>query len=216
MRIHALIPVKDLARTKSRLTPPFTEDERAALTLDMLRHVIVAAHESGVLARMTVISPDPAVLALAQEKGASALPQRTTGLNPALDEGRADAIARGAEAVLILPADLPQLQPGEIVGLIAALPPPPAVVIAPDYTGHGTNALLVAPPDALPFLFGVGSFALHVAAADARGVSYAIVRAPGIAGDVDTPDDVRERVGSAKMGMNHRGTECTEEIRGEH
>lgn len=213
MRIHALIPVKDLAHTKSRLTPPFTGSERAALTLDMLRHVIVAARESGMLERITVISPDPAVLALAREEGASALPQRTTGLNPALDEARADAIARRAEAVLILAADLPHLQPGEIVGLMAALPPPPAAVIAPDYTGCGTNALLVAPPDALPFLFGVGSFALHVAAAAARGVSYAIVRAPGIAGDVDTPDDVRERVGGTKIGMNHRGTE---ETRGEH
>ncbi|MCA1666730.1 MAG: 2-phospho-L-lactate guanylyltransferase, partial [Thermomicrobia bacterium] len=77
-------------------------------------------------------------------------------------------------------------------------PPSPSAVLAPDYTGSGTNALLLAPPDALPFRFGPNSFARHVAAAEQRSVPYAIARAPGIAGDVDTPDDVRERVGSSR------------------
>lgn len=198
MRIHALIPVKDLAQTKSRLTPPLTGDERAALTLQMLRTVIAAARESGVLERITVVSPDMTVLALAEERGAAALVQQTTGLNPALDEARADAIARGADAILVLHADLPRLQPAEITDLIALLPSSPAAVIAPDYTGSGTNALLLSPPATLPFQFGPDSFARHVAAAQERGVRYAIARAPGIAGDVDTPDDVRERVVSGQ------------------
>lgn len=195
MRIHALVPVKGLPEAKSRLTPPFTGDERAALTLEMLRHVIMAARKSGVLTRITVISPDTTILDLAEQWGAMALRQQTTGLNPALDEARADAIARGAEAVLVLHADLPHLHPTEIAAMMRLLPPPPAAVLAPDYTGTGTNALLVAPPDAMPFHFGPDSFARHIAAANARSLPYAIARAPGIAGDVDTPDDVRERVG---------------------
>ena len=76
----------------------------------------------------------------------------------------------------------------------ALLPPPPAAVLAPDHTGSGTNALLLAPPDALPFLFGPDSFARHSQPREARHLPYAIAHAPGIAGDVDTPDDVRERV----------------------
>jgi len=196
VRIHALIPVKDLPRAKSRLTPPLTGEERSALTLEMLRHVITAARESGVLARITVVSPDVTVLGLAEEWGAVALRQRTTGLNPALDEARADAIEQGAEAILVLHADLPHLHHTEIADMVRLLPPSPAAVLAPDYTGTGTNALLVAPPDAMPFHFGPESFARHVAAANAHGLPFAIARAPGIAGDVDTPDDVRERVGS--------------------
>lgn len=191
MRIHALIPVKGLPEAKSRLAPPFTGEERAALTLEMLRHVITAARESGVLARITVVSPDTTVLDFAAEWGAAALLQRTIGLNPALDEARADAIARGAEAILVLHADLPHLHRAEIADMVRLLPPPPAAVLAPDYTGSGTNALLVAPPDAMPFHFGPDSFARHVAAAGAWSLPYAIARAPGIAGDVDTPDDVR-------------------------
>jgi 2-phospho-L-lactate guanylyltransferase len=199
VRIHALIPVKGLASAKSRLTPPFSNDERAALTLAMLRHVVAAAQASGVLDRITVISPDTAVLDVAEALGVVALRQRTTGLNPALDEARADAVLHGAEAVLALHADLPRLDPADIVAIVASLPPPPpAVILAPDYTGSGTNALLIAPPDAFPFLFGPDSFARHLAAVERLNLPYAIASAPGIAGDVDTPDDVRERVGSSR------------------
>ena len=196
MRIHALIPVKGLASAKSRLTPPFSNDERATLTLTMLRHVVATAHASGALARITVISPDTAVLDVAEALGVVALRQRTVGLNPALDEARADAVSHGAEAVLALHADLPRLDPADIMAMVARLPAPPAVVLVPDYTGSGTNALLIAPPDAFPFLFGPDSFARHLAAVERLNLPYAVVSAPGIAGDVDTPDDVRERVGS--------------------
>ena len=153
MRIHALIPVKRLADAKSRLTPPFSGDERAALTLAMLRHVIAAAQASGELARITVISPDMTVLDVAETLGVVALRQHSEGLNPALDEGRSDAVIHDAEAVLVLHADLPHLQPADIAMMVRLLPPTGAV-LAPDYTGSGTNALLIAPPDALPFRFG--------------------------------------------------------------
>lgn len=196
MRIHALIPVKDLAHAKSRLMPPLSGEQRSALTLNMLTHVIAAARESGILDRITVISPDATVLDRAGKQGACPLLQRTRGLNPALDEARADAIARDADAILVLHADLPGITGSEIAAMVALLPAPPAVVLAPDHTGTGTNALLLAPPDAIPFQFGPGSFALHRAAIASRGLPYAIARAPGIADDVDTPDDVRERVGS--------------------
>jgi 2-phospho-L-lactate guanylyltransferase len=195
VRIHALIPVKDLHAAKSRLTPPFSIDERAALTLDMLMRVLAVCRASRRFARITVVSPDDTVLMIAEEMGAAPLRQRTVGLNPALEEARADAIARGAAALLVLHADLPRLAAEEIGAMIDLLPAPPAAVLAPDDTGTGTNALLLAPPDALPFHFGVGSFALHRAAAEARDLRTAIARSPGIAGDVDTPDDVRELVG---------------------
>lgn len=191
MRIHALIPVKELAQAKSRLTPPFNADERAALVLEMLHHVIVAAQGCESLARITVVSPDAAVLDHAAAWGVATLRQHTTGLNAALDEAREDAAALGADAVLALHADLPHARPDELAQMIELLPAPPAAVIAPDYTGTGTNALLVAPPDALPFHFGPGSFAAHVAEAEQRGLRYAVAHLPGIAGDVDTPTDAQ-------------------------
>ncbi len=198
MRIHALIPVKHLHAAKSRLTPPFSIDERAALTIDMLMRVLAVCRASRRFARITVVSPDETVLMIAEEMGAAPLRQESVGLNPALEEGRADALARGAEAILVLHADLPRLTADEIGAMIDLLPAPPASVLAPDERGTGTNALLLAPPDALPFRFGAGSLALHRAAAETRGVPYAIARAPGIAGDLDTPDDVLRLVGGRR------------------
>jgi 2-phospho-L-lactate/phosphoenolpyruvate guanylyltransferase len=162
----------------------------------MLRHVVAAAQASGALARITVVSPDTAVLDLAEALGVAPLRQRTVGLNPALDEARADARRHGADAVLALHADLPRLDPADIATMVDRLPPPPSAVLAPDYTGSGTNALLIAPPDALPFLFGPDSFARHRAAVERRNLPYAITHASGIAGDVDTPDDIRGLAGS--------------------
>ncbi len=196
MRIVALVPVKGLAQAKSRLTPPFTASERAAFMRDALTHVLGAITASGVVARTLVVSPDETVHAQAIALGATPLLDTAGDLNGALDLARVAALAGSADAVLVVHADLPRLLPAEIAAIVAALPPPPAVVFAPDHTGTGTNALLVAPPDALPFHFGTGSFAHHRAEANARALPYAIVRAPGVAGDVDTPDDMLSLVSS--------------------
>jgi 2-phospho-L-lactate guanylyltransferase len=73
--------------------------------------------------------------------------------------------------------------------MIAAATPPRAIVVAPDERDQGTNALLLSPPDIVPFAFGAGSFAAHVAAARRCCVAPAIVRRPGLAFDVDTAED---------------------------
>lgn len=190
MRIVALVPVKDLAHAKSRLTPPYTPDERAVFMRDTLAHVLWAITASGVVARTFVVSPDVAVWEQAVALGATSVPDTAGELNRALDLARAAALADGADAVLVVHADLPRLLPTEIAAMVAMLPIAPAAVLAPDYTGTGTNALLLAPPDALPFRFGAGSLAHHCAEAVARALPYVTYHAVGIAGDVDTPDDM--------------------------
>ncbi len=67
----------------------------------------------------------------------------------------------------------------------------PCCVIAPDASGQATNALVLAPPDPDFFRFGPSSFAAHHDAAAARGVQFEIVRRPGLAFDLDTPEDYR-------------------------
>jgi hypothetical protein len=59
-----------------------------------------------------------------------------------------------------------------------------------DRPGTGTNALLLRPPDALPFSFGVGSLALH-RTATARVLLPRWYDAPGTALDLDTPPIAR-------------------------
>ena len=91
--------------------------------------------------------------------------------------------------MLALPADIPLVQSREIDDLIAARTTARGMVIAPSRDG-GTNALLAWPPLALPFLFGVGSQARHLAAAHERGLAVREFRAAGMELDVDRPDDL--------------------------
>ena len=72
------------------------------------------------------------------------------------------------------------------------LPPAPGLVIAPDASEQATNALVLSPPDPDFFHFGPSSFAAHLHAARERGMTIEIVRRPGLAFDLDTPEDYRE------------------------
>lgn len=195
-RTFAIVPVKALADSKSRLAAVLSPAERAALTLDTLRAVLDALDLPGIAARL-VVSPDPAVLDAAQASGATGLLQRCTppdaadGLNGALEEARVAALAAGAGALLIVLGDLPLLGRGNVEALLELADMPRVVVLAPDRRESGTNALLVRPANALPFAFGPGSLARHQALAAARGLRIAHYRAPGAALDLDTPDDLR-------------------------
>ena len=63
------------------------------------------------------------------------------------------------------------------------------MTIVPDRHGRGTNALLLAPPDAIDPCFGGDSRAAHVAAARAAGARLVELGGP-LTLDIDTPDDL--------------------------
>lgn len=192
MTVFAIVPVKDLAGTKSRLAPVLDGAGRAGLTVYMMRNVLAAVRGAGV-ERAVVVSPDLTVLRLAAEAGAETLRQEGQGLNGALEEARRYALDRGASGILVLPADLPTLRSPDVGAVLEAVPQDegPAVVVAPDAAGTGTNALFVRPPDAVPFLFGPGSFERHRAAARERGIPVHDLERPNLAFDLDTADDLR-------------------------
>jgi 2-phospho-L-lactate guanylyltransferase len=63
-------------------------------------------------------------------------------------------------------------------------------VISPDGASAGTNALLLSPPDALPFAFGPGSYEAHLRAARERGLDVRVRERPHLAFDLDTAEDL--------------------------
>jgi 2-phospho-L-lactate guanylyltransferase len=139
-----------------------------------------------------VVTADPILLARVRHIGAHGLHERAPGgLNAALTQASAYAGERGAAAVLVLPSDLPDLAATDVAALRAEIAPPPSCVIAPDASGHGTNALALSPPSADFFRFGPGSFSAHAKEAFARGFTLRIVRRPGVARDLDTPEAYR-------------------------
>jgi 2-phospho-L-lactate guanylyltransferase len=187
--ISAIIPVKALPLAKGRLSGILTASERRALVLAMLGDVLAALGAARGLDRVGVISADQTVLAMAVARGAEALPDLAPDLNAALAQAAAHYAARGATATLALPADIPLVQARDIDDLIATRISPRGMAIAPSRDG-GTNALLAWPPLELPFLFGAGSLARHLAAARERGLGTYTFQRPGLELDVDRPDDL--------------------------
>jgi 2-phospho-L-lactate guanylyltransferase len=212
MSLFIVVPVKSLANAKSRLAPLLGESERRSLALSLLRHVLVAVQEAQarLFARCVVVSPDPHVLELAMTYGLTPLQERYTpspggshewasagdvesALNAALEQATTYAIAQGASAVMILPADLPLVTADEIVRLWRAsqqLYSARAMVIAPDRRDEGTNALLIRPPGALRYQFGPGSFRRHCQQARQLGLAWHVHRSAQLGLDVDAPADL--------------------------
>jgi 2-phospho-L-lactate/phosphoenolpyruvate guanylyltransferase len=186
--VSAVVPVKDLRGTKSRLAPILDPGARAGLTLYMMGRVVRGIAEAGVV-DICVVSPDRIVLEEAKRRGATPLVQESRGLNPALEEGRLRALGLGASTLLVLPADLPLLDAGDVRAVLQKTGEGPSVVISPDGMRSGTNALLIYPPDVLPFAFGADSFEAHLGAARRRDLEVRICERPHLAFDLDTAGD---------------------------
>jgi 2-phospho-L-lactate guanylyltransferase len=98
--------------------------------------------------------------------------------------------AEGHKGMLTLPGDIPLATSREIASLLAAHPPAPSFTIVPSHDERGSNAIACSPPDAVPLRFGEDSFYPHLRAAEACGIRPNVVHLPGIALDIDNPEDV--------------------------
>ena len=193
MRTAAIIPVGTLEGAKTRLAGTLDAEERHDLVEGLLARTVEVALAVDLLDDVLVISPDPEVLTRAAAIGARTLRQRTSGLNAGLTEARADVVAGGAEAILVLPIDLPFVTAEAVVALLQPLTvdstTPAHVVLVTDRHGTGTNALGLRPPEIIDFAFGPGSRARHRAAAEAAGAAYTEVGG-ALTVDLDTPEDL--------------------------
>ena len=190
MKVHAIVPVKSLWETKSRLKPILDPGCRAGLTLYMMGRVISTLYRAGV-EEVCVVSPDRLVLEEAAKHGASTLRQKGHGLNPALEAGRSRAMDLDAITLLVMPADLPLIEVEDVQAILDSAKGSP-IVISPDGTRIGTNALLISPPDAIPFSFGIGSFGAHVLDAEEAGLSVSVCEREHLAFDLDTGQDLAQ------------------------
>jgi 2-phospho-L-lactate guanylyltransferase len=189
-RIAAIIPVGTLEGAKTRLGGTLDAEERQDLVDGLLARTVVAALAVERLDDVLVVSPDREVLRRASAMGVRTIRQRSRGLNAGLAEARTDVVAGGAEAILVLPIDLPFVTPEAVAALVAALAGASgSVVLVTDRHGTGTNALGLRPPTVIDFAFGAGSRGRHRAAAELAGARYVELDGP-LAIDLDTPDDL--------------------------
>ncbi len=187
-----IVPVKPFAEGKSRLTTKLSPVQRARLSRQLLTHVVKTAAASELFVHTLVVSRDPSAAEIAEHFAVELLAEEGRDLNNALEQARARAVAHGAEAILVLPSDLPRLTVDDLRQLMAASDA--GAVLAPS-RDRGTNALLLRPPGIIDFAFGPSSFDRHQHLAQQAGVTPGIIATPSLAFDLDSPDDLAELVG---------------------
>ena len=190
MSTWTIVPMRGLAVGKSRLAPVLGPAARLALNALLLRTALDAVVAmDGSAARCIVASAGQDALALARQRGAVPLEEAPgTGLNAALTAAREAAVARGAETLLVLPADLPGVTGAALARLRAARPAGTAAIVA-DRCGTGTNGLLLPARAGLAFGFGEGSLMRHRDALLALGLDTLVWRDADLAFDIDTVED---------------------------
>jgi 2-phospho-L-lactate guanylyltransferase len=188
--IWAIVPVRPFAEGKSRLAALLSRDERARLNAVFFRHTLAIAMQAVGRGSTLVVSSSESLLEMAAAQGARTLMEEPPHeLNAALTQAARWAMAEGATALLSVSCDLPFLTAADLRDMLDGAAGAD-LVIASDRLGTGTNAMLVRPPLGLPYRYGSGSFAAHLAAAHAAGLATRIICRPGLAFDIDTPDDL--------------------------
>jgi 2-phospho-L-lactate guanylyltransferase len=187
-----LVPVKNLAHAKQRLSDVLTPEERLALAQAMCEDVLQELARWRSRPGVAVVTDDPFARDLAARFEFEVIADTVNpGETGAIEMATAECRRRGAERTLVVPADIPLIEASELQEIVDSAPAGGAVLV-PDAAGRGTNAALRAPADLFPLRFGNDSFLPHLAAAKATGKPCVVLKLPSIALDVDRPDDLKE------------------------
>ena len=203
--IPAVVPVKALTASKSRLWPHLGHEGALRLTIAMLGDVLEALLSVRELGRVAVVTPDPEVAEAARDAGAGAFLRPDPGLNAAIQSASADLAPDPARGLLVVLGDVAGVDAPAISRLLRALEEQggQGAVLAPSSDG-GTSALLRAPANCIPESFGPSSAKRHRDLAARAGVPYREIALPSLAIDIDEPDDLERFLHSASGGKRTR------------
>jgi 2-phospho-L-lactate guanylyltransferase len=189
--VWAVVPVKELAGAKQRLSSCLSPDERRTLATAMLEDVLDAVSAVPVLAGVLVVTVDPAATSLASRYGAQIVTEGAReGHTGAVTAAARLLVREGRAGMMTMPGDIPRLSSAEIAATLAAHRAAPAFTIVPAHDDRGSNTVICSPPDAVPLRFGEDSFYPHLDAARGRGIDPLVVRQAGIGMDIDHPVDL--------------------------
>ena len=194
MSVWVVVPVKPLNHANSSRADVLTADQRQRFAEGMLRRVLTVARSVRSVTGTLVISRDQKALAIARDLGARTVQESgTPDLNPALMRATQLLASWRTDSVLVLPADLPFIDADDVAGLIrAAGNAEQSVVIAPDHSRDGTNALFVRPPGLITYDYGPDSYERHLAQAHASGAHVVEYQSENLKFDLDVPQDIAD------------------------
>jgi 2-phospho-L-lactate/phosphoenolpyruvate guanylyltransferase len=184
-----LVPVKNLADAKQRLSSVLSPQQRLSLAQAMCEDVLEALAHWQKRPAVAVVTSDSFVCDLAARFNFEVFADNNSGETSAIEIATALSLERGAASTLVVPADIPLLDGAELQKIVDSAPPSGAVLV-PDAARRGTNAAWRSPGDLFPLRFGNDSFQPHLASAKATGLPCVVLELPSIARDVDRPEDL--------------------------
>ncbi|MFF7757198.1 2-phospho-L-lactate guanylyltransferase [Streptomyces griseorubiginosus] len=189
MQWTLVIPLKPLARAKSRLSDTAGDGVRPGLALAFAQDTVAAALTCPAVRDVAVVTDDALAGRELAALGARIVPDEPRGgLNAALRHGASTVrSARPESALAALNADLPALRPLELARVLDAAAEFPRAFL-PDAAALGTTLLAAAAGEELRPAFGPDSRRRHhtSGAAELRLDDVDSVRQ-----DVDTGEDLR-------------------------
>lgn len=188
-----VIPMKDPGEAKTRLGDTLPAKTRAALTRTLFRQTLRVLKTLDQDLHVVVVTNSDEIRHICLPFRVQVLADPGGGLNEAVKAGADYAAHHRFSSVCILPGDLADPVPEDLSALFALPRQINSAIIAPAHDG-GTNALLVTPPDALPFAYGPDSCAAHQANAEEAGLSCLVMPLPSLLYDVDRSSDLGARL----------------------
>jgi 2-phospho-L-lactate guanylyltransferase len=187
-----VIPIKNLANAKQRLASILDQRTRTKLAQAMLLDVLSAVSQSKSRIQVGLVTNDPYAVEVARQFSFQViLDNANSGETDAIAMATRFCEANGIDSTLVIPGDIPTIQPSELDQILDAAPNEGSVIV-PAGDGRGTNAILRRPAGLFPLRFGNDSFKPHLAAARATGKPCVVISLPGIELDVDNPSDLRQ------------------------
>lgn len=195
-----LLPVKDFRNAKQRLSAALDADARAGLARAMLSDVLKVLTETHVPQRVLVYTASEEIVEMARGAGLdAAFETEVVGHSAAVNRMVAE-LSLSASLILSIASDLPKLAASDIDFVLSNVSEP--ITLIPSRDGAGTNGVMFLPPAQIRMEYGEGSFRRHLSKAAAAGHRAEVMNVPGIAFDIDTPEDLQAFLDDPRTGSD--------------
>jgi len=186
-----LVPVKNLANAKQRLAPAIEQSTRTQLAQAMLADVLDSL-AAAAIDDVSLVTSDAFASEIARGLSFDIIrDDLNVSETGAIEMATQLCSERGIDSTLVIPADIPLISAAEICAIYENAPNE-GTLLVPSGDKRGTNAVLRRPTQLFPLRFGNDSFLPHLAAAIAINKTCIVLSLPGIALDIDTPDDLQQ------------------------
>ena len=180
-----VVPMKDLSASKTRLAGTLSNGVRNKLVRLLYEKTLNFLIPIADLERVeiAVVTKCNYAKNIAKKLGVQIIEEPSNlGLSDAIFHSAITAKAMGFERLCVIPADLAAPLASDLIAMLNSETP---VTICPS-SDLGTNALVVSPPDAIPFRYGSRSSLSHLQEANEKGIRACVMKLDSFTLDIDT------------------------------